>query len=160
MPDIFGVISDATRRDILLVLLERHKQEAPMSVSEIVTQLELSQPTVSKHLKVLREAELVTVREDGQHRFYSLNPEPLEMVEDYVIPFLSVGFDTEVTFEYVSETGELLPDPEEEAGVSLGVDGEEVLSEELATAAENIGRAVANAEHRVKELVARFRMRG
>ena len=67
MPDIFGVISDATRRDILQVLLERHKQDAEISVSEIVAQLELSQPTVSKHLKVLREAELVTVREEGQH---------------------------------------------------------------------------------------------
>ena len=82
MPDIFGVISDATRRDILQVLLERHKQDAEISVSEIVAQLELSQPTVSKHLKVLREAELVTVREEGQHRYYTLDPEPLEMVED------------------------------------------------------------------------------
>ena len=71
MPDIFGVISDATRRDILQVLLERHKQDAEISVSEIVAQLELSQPTVSKHLKVLREAELVTVREEGQHRYYT-----------------------------------------------------------------------------------------
>jgi DNA-binding transcriptional ArsR family regulator len=153
MPDIFGVISDATRRDILQVLLERHKHDAEISVSEIVAQLELSQPTVSKHLKVLREAELVTVREEGQHRYYSLDPEPLEMVEDFVIPFLSVGFDTEVTVEYVSESGALLPDPE-------AFDGEEVLPDELASAAENLGRVVANAEHRVKELVARFRLRG
>jgi len=149
MPDIFGVVSDATRRDILQLLLERHLQDAEISVSEIVAQLELSQPTVSKHLKVLREAELVSVREDGQHRLYSLDPEPLEMIEDFVIPFLSAGFDTEVTVEYLSETGETLPDPE----------GEEVLPDELAVAAENIGRAVANAEHRVKELVARFRLR-
>jgi len=155
MPDIFGVIADATRRDILQVLLEKHVQDAEISVSEIVAQLEISQPTVSKHLKVLREAELVTVREDGQHRYYSLDPEPLEMVEDFVIPFLSAGFDTEVTIEYRSESGELLPDPE------AGFDGdEEVLPEEIATAAEAIGRAAASAEHRVKELVARFRMRG
>lgn len=153
MPDIFGVIADATRRDILQVLLEKHLQEAEISVSEIVAQLEISQPTVSKHLKVLREAELVTVREEGQHRFYSLDPEPLELIEDFVIPFLSVGFDTEVTWEYRSETGELLPDPEAEAAE------DEVLSEELANAAERIGRAAASAEHRVKELVARFRMR-
>lgn len=151
MPDIFGVIADATRRDILQVLLEKHVQEAEISVSEIVAQLEISQPTVSKHLKVLREAELVTVREDGQHRFYSLDPEPLEMVEDFVIPFLSAGFDTEVTFEYRAENGELLPDPELD---------DEVLPEEIATAAERIGRAAASAEHRVKELVARFKMRG
>ena len=163
MPDIFGVISDATRRDILRVLLERHQQDAEISVSEIVAQLELSQPTVSKHLKVLREAELVTVREEGQHRFYSLDPEPLEMIEDFVIPFLSVGFDTEVTVEYVSETGERLPDPEAGAdgigGAGDGADDSEVLSEEITAAAENLGRAMANAEHRVKELVARFRLR-
>ena len=53
MPDIFGVIADATRRDILQVLLERHVQDSEISVSEIVSQLEMSQPTVSKHLKVL-----------------------------------------------------------------------------------------------------------
>ncbi|MFC6235472.1 ArsR/SmtB family transcription factor [Leucobacter soli] len=154
MPDIFGVIADATRRDILRVLLDRHVQGAEISVSEIVAQLEISQPTVSKHLKVLRESELVTVREEGQHRFYSLDPEPLEMVEDFVIPFLSAGFDTEVTFEYRSETGELLPDPEAEW------DDAEVLPDEIASAAGRLGRAAANAEHRVKELVARFKLRG
>lgn len=155
MPDIFGVIADATRRDILQLLLERHQQAEEISVSEIVAQLEFSQPTVSKHLKVLREAELVTVREEGQHRFYSLDPAPLEIVEDFVIPFLSADFDTEVTVEYLSETGELLPDPENAGEIGEG----EVLSAGVATAAEQLGRAVASAEHRVKELVARFRLR-
>lgn len=153
MPDIFGVIADATRRDILQVLLERHVDDAEMSVSEIVNQLEISQPTVSKHLKVLRDAELVTVREEGQHRFYSLNPEPLEMVEDFVIPFLSAGFDTEVTVEYLDSNGSILTGP---AGLQ---DGEPVLPEEAAVAVERIGRAAAVAEHRVKELVARFKLR-
>ncbi|MGK0715152.1 ArsR/SmtB family transcription factor [Leucobacter sp. W1153] len=161
MPDIFGVIADATRRDILQVLLERHVQDSEISVSEIVSQLEMSQPTVSKHLKVLREAELVSVREEGQHRFYSLNPEPLEMIEDFVIPFLSAGFDTEVTVEYVSETGELMPDPEGRFGGGFGEDArdEEVLPDSTAAAAERIGRVAARAEHRVKELVARFKLR-
>ena len=157
MADIFDVIADPTRRDLLRVLLERYvaadSETGEISVGDLVERLGLSQPTVSKHLKVLREAELVTVREEGQHRYYTLDPEPLEMVEDYVIPFLSVGFDTEVTVEYRSANGELLPDPE----APLGDD--EVLPEELASAAENIGRAMANAEHRVKELVARFRLR-
>lgn len=155
MPDIFGVIADATRRDILQVLLEKHQHEGEISVSEIVSQLEISQPTVSKHLKVLREAELVTVREEGQHRYYSLDPEPLEMVEDFVIPFLSVGFDTEVTVEYLSEDGERLPAPDSDDDF---VDVE-VLSEEAAAAAERFGRAAARAENRVKELVARFKLR-
>ena len=151
MPDIFGVISDATRRDILQVLLERLGDDAEMSVSEIVNQLEISQPTVSKHLKVLRDAELVTVREEGQHRFYSLDPEPLEMVEDFVIPFLSAGFDTEVTVEYLDGDGAVVEGPG-------ALDGEPVISEETAEAASRIGRAAAVAEHRVKELVARFRL--
>ena len=125
-----------------------------MSVSEIVGQLEISQPTVSKHLKVLREADLVTVREEGQHRFYSLQPEPLEMIEDFVIPFLSAGFETEVTVEYVTEDGERIADPE-----WSGESGE-VLPEEAAAAAERMGRVAAIAESRVKELVARFKLRG
>ncbi|QIM15382.1 winged helix-turn-helix transcriptional regulator [Leucobacter insecticola] len=157
MPDIFGVIADATRRDILQLLLERHLRDEEISVSEIVGNLEISQPTVSKHLKVLREAELVTVREDGQHRFYSLDPEPLEMIEDFVIPFLSAGFDTEVTVEYLSEDGERVAGPD--SADPFGDEGE-VLSEEAAAAAEKIGRAAALAEHRVKELVARFKLRG
>lgn len=151
MPDIFGVIADATRRDILRILLEQQKQGAEISVSEIVAQLELSQPTVSKHLKVLRDAELVTVREEGQHRFYSLDAEPLGMVEDFVIPFLSSGFDTEVTVQYLSEDGSVVPGPDHVEG--------EVLPGEVTAVAGNFGRAVANAEHRVKELVARFRLR-
>ncbi|MCW2289603.1 helix-turn-helix transcriptional regulator [Leucobacter luti] len=159
MPDIFGVIADATRRDILQVLLERFQRDAEISVSEIVGQLEISQPTVSKHLKVLREAELVTVREEGQHRYYSLNPEPLEMIEDFVIPFLSAGFDTEVTVEYLSEDGERIPGPGDQDAFANLDDGEEVLPEEAAAAAERIGRAAARAENRVKELVARFRLR-
>lgn len=157
MPDIFGVIADATRRDILQILLERRMRDEEISVSEIVAQMETSQPTVSKHLKVLREAELVTVREDGQHRYYSLNAEPLEMVEDFVIPFLSAGFDTEVTVEYVTESGEVIGG----AGGSLDdFDEAEILSDSVAAAAEKVGRAAAIAEHQVKELVARFRLRG
>lgn len=161
MPDIFGVIADQTRRDILQTLLERHRTDTEMSVSEIVAQLEISQPTVSKHLKVLREAELVTVREDGQHRLYALNAEPLEMVEDFVIPFLTAGFDTEVTVEYLSESGERVEGPGSDDSFLELEEGEEgeVLPEEAAAAAERIGRAAARAETRVKELVARFKLR-
>lgn len=145
MADIFSVIADPTRRDILLILLDRYQNEQEISVSEIVTQLETSQPTVSKHLKVLREAELVSVREDGQHRYYALNPEPLELVEDFVIPFLSADFDTEVSFEYVTDGGSF--------------ENEEVLSESVTSVAANLGRVAAQAEHQVRELVARFRYR-
>ncbi len=90
MADIFDVIADATRRDILAYLRERQElvQTGESSVSEIVVALEISQPTVSKHLKVLRDNGLVSVREDGQHRFYRLNSEPLEEVQDWLIEFL------------------------------------------------------------------------
>ncbi|RLP75654.1 ArsR family transcriptional regulator [Mycetocola tolaasinivorans] len=93
MADIFDVIADATRRDILNLLHERSQAETGTgdrgtSVSEIVAALGLSQPTVSKHLKVLREANLVAVREEGQHRYYSLSPDPLEDIEDWLLPLL------------------------------------------------------------------------
>ncbi|GAA3599207.1 hypothetical protein GCM10022198_24360 [Klugiella xanthotipulae] len=146
MPDIFNVIADATRRDILLILLERYRQEKEISVSEIVAKLELSQPTVSKHLKVLREAELVSVREEGQHRFYTLCYEPLEYVEDFIVPFLSADFDGDVTVEF--------------RDITEGEDAEgHVLSEGVETAAASLGRVAAEAGHQVRELVARFRLR-
>ncbi|MBO3663051.1 ArsR/SmtB family transcription factor [Microbacterium stercoris] len=88
MADIFDVIADGTRREILQLLLKRSSEGATgTSVSQIVAALGVSQPTVSKHLKVLRESELVSVREEGQHRYYSLSPEPLEQVDDWLVPF-------------------------------------------------------------------------
>ncbi len=89
MADIFDVIADGTRRDILQLLLSRSVDgRHGTSVSHIVQELGVSQPTVSKHLKVLRDASLVSVREEGQHRYYSLSPAPLDEVDDWLIPFL------------------------------------------------------------------------
>lgn len=85
MADIFDIIADATRREILQLLLDA---EAEVAVSQIVQSLELSQPTVSKHLKVLRDAGLVSVREEGQHRFYKLDAAPLDAVDEWLVPFL------------------------------------------------------------------------
>lgn len=122
MPDIFDVIADSTRREILAVLRSRSVDPATgqseMSVSEIVTVLELSQPTVSKHLKVLREAGLVLVREDGQHRFYRLDSVPLEEIEDWVIPFTTTDAEiseftaalADETREFASAVGKVLAD--------------------------------------------------
>lgn len=97
MADIFDVIADSTRRDLLQALLDRSAQsESPLgelSVGEMVEKLGLSQPTVSKHLRVLRDADLVRVREEGQHRYYRLNPGPLEAVENWALPFLAADFD-------------------------------------------------------------------
>jgi ArsR family transcriptional regulator len=97
MADIFDVVADATRRDLLQVLLDRYvtseSDTGEISVGEIVDRMGLSQPTVSKHLKVLRDHGLVTVREEGQHRYYSIDTSPLEELEDWLIPFLSADFD-------------------------------------------------------------------
>jgi DNA-binding transcriptional ArsR family regulator len=92
MGDIFDVIADPTRRELLAVLLERRMaaggDAGEVSVGGLVETLGLTQPTVSKHLKTLRDSGLVSVREDGQHRFYRLEPGPLEVVEDWLFPFL------------------------------------------------------------------------
>ncbi|WP_165069409.1 ArsR/SmtB family transcription factor [Marisediminicola senii] len=92
MADIFDVIADATRRDLLQLLLDRHASEqsttGELSVGEMVEKLGISQPTVSKHLRVLRENHLVQVRDVGQHRYYSIDPEPLGGVNDWLEPFM------------------------------------------------------------------------
>jgi DNA-binding transcriptional ArsR family regulator len=88
MADIFDVLADGTRRE-LLSRLERRAGE--VSVSELVTELGISQPTVSKHLKVLREAGLVAVRDEGQHRYYRLDRAPFAELERWLEPFLHEG---------------------------------------------------------------------
>jgi len=92
MADIFDVLADGTRREILRQLLERRGE---LSVGDLVTELGIAQPTVSKHLKVLREHGLVGVREEGQHRYYHLDASPLEEVEVWLEPFtdFTVGTD-------------------------------------------------------------------
>jgi DNA-binding transcriptional ArsR family regulator len=125
MADIFDVIADGTRRDILQLLLDRSSAgERGTSVSHIVHELGVSQPTVSKHLNVLREAQLVSVREEGQHRYYSLSSAPLDEVDDWLIPFLDDGMDA----------------AGEGAGASM-------LPDSAAHAADTLGRAAASAKH-------------
>lgn len=95
MADIFDVVADPTRRDLLQILLQRYVEGAgaphggELSVGELVQRLALSQPTVSKHLKVLRDSSLVTVRDQGQHRFYQLDLGPLRALEEWLVPFLT-----------------------------------------------------------------------
>ena len=119
MADIFSVIADSTRRDILRVLLERDQQtEDGTSVSQIVGELSVTQPTVSKHLKVLRDAGLVTVREDGQHRYYRLSAEPLEEVDDWLMPFFVD--EAELATEAAQSVYPPLPEPATRFAESLG----------------------------------------
>ena len=84
--EVFAVIAEGTRRDILEALATEHK-----AVGQLVEELGVSQPTVSKHLRVLREAGVVTMRAQGQKRFYSINTEPLTLVSEW-LDGLGAGF--------------------------------------------------------------------
>jgi DNA-binding transcriptional ArsR family regulator len=82
MVTTFEVLAEPTRRRILDLLRERERP-----VGELVEHLALSQPGVSKHLRVLREAGLVEVRHDAQRRFYGLRAEPLVEVDEWLEPY-------------------------------------------------------------------------
>ena len=79
---IFEVIADPTRRRLLSLIRERER-----SAGELVERMAIPQPSVSKHLKVLRDAKLVEVRSDGARRFYRLRPEPLAAIEHWLAPY-------------------------------------------------------------------------
>ena len=77
--DVFSVIADPTRRRIVRILAEQTH-----TVGAVVEKLSMSQPTISKHLKVLRDADVVSVTVEGQRRLYSLNPEVFATVTDWI----------------------------------------------------------------------------
>jgi DNA-binding transcriptional ArsR family regulator len=76
VPDAFGVLAEPTRRRILDAL-----RVADQSVNELSRSLSVSQPTMSKHLKVLREAGFVTCRIAAQQRIYGIDPQPLRQLD-------------------------------------------------------------------------------
>jgi DNA-binding transcriptional ArsR family regulator len=78
----FSAIAEPARRQILELL-----RESERSVNELVQRLDLSQPGVSKHLRVLREAGLVRVRPDGRRRWYGLRAEPLAELDEWLAPY-------------------------------------------------------------------------
>jgi DNA-binding transcriptional ArsR family regulator len=78
----FGVIAEPTRREILGLLASGER-----SVGELQRQLRISQPGVSKHLRVLRDAGLVESRVEAQHRVYKVRPEPLREMDAWLAPF-------------------------------------------------------------------------
>jgi DNA-binding transcriptional ArsR family regulator len=79
------VIAEPSRRQILDEL-----RDGEQPVRTLVERLALSQPAVSKHLRVLREAGLVTVRPDGQRRLYRLRPEPLMELDEWLEPYREI----------------------------------------------------------------------
>ncbi len=82
MQSIFDVVAEPTRRAILTLLID-----ADLSVGELEQRLRLPQPTVSKHLRVLRDAGFVEASVDAQRRLYRIKPEPLQELDAWLIPF-------------------------------------------------------------------------
>jgi len=82
MESVFHIIAEPNRRAILSLLASSQR-----TVGEIERQLSMSQPTVSKHLRVLREAGFVESTVDAQRRLYRLKPEPLQEVDAWLEPF-------------------------------------------------------------------------
>jgi DNA-binding transcriptional ArsR family regulator len=79
---VFEIIAEPNRRAILALLVS-----AEQSVGEIERRLRMPQPTVSKHLRVLREAGFVEATVDAQRRLYRLRPEPLQELDAWLAPF-------------------------------------------------------------------------
>ena len=82
MESSFAIVAEPNRRAILSLLLD-----AERSVGELEHELRLSQPAVSKHLRVLREAGFVESRIEAQRRLYRLRPEPLMELDEWLLPF-------------------------------------------------------------------------
>lgn len=79
---LFEILAEPNRRRVLDLLRQRER-----TVGELVDALGMSQPAVSKHLRVLRDAGLVEARVDAQRRIYSLRPEPLAEMDAWLEPY-------------------------------------------------------------------------
>jgi DNA-binding transcriptional ArsR family regulator len=79
---VYGALNEPSRRRILDLVRERER-----SVGDLVEKVGLSQPGVSTHLRILREAGLVEVRPEGKQRWYRLRPEPLGEVAEWLAPY-------------------------------------------------------------------------
>ncbi len=108
MTTTFEALADPTRRRILDLL-----REQPRLVGELADLLEISQPGVSKHLRVLREVGLVRVRQDAQRRWYELRPEPLAEVAGWLEPYRQLW---EARFDRLDNLLDELQDKEDNDG--------------------------------------------
>ncbi|MEW2353358.1 metalloregulator ArsR/SmtB family transcription factor [Spirillospora sp. NPDC029432] len=80
--DVFGALASPVRRDLTALLLD-----GPRSVNELAAHFAMSRPSVSEHLKVLRDAGLVTEQRSGRRRIYRLEAEPLMELSRWLTPY-------------------------------------------------------------------------
>lgn len=105
---IFDVLAEPLRRQILDLLREDSRM-----VGDLVDLLGITQPNVSKHLRILRDANLVRVRRDAQWRRYELNPAPLAELDDWLEPYRQK---MEARYERLDNLLEQLKDEAEDDG--------------------------------------------
>ncbi|WP_191566165.1 ArsR/SmtB family transcription factor [Metabacillus idriensis] len=92
--NLFEIIAETNRRHIIDLLRTR-----PRSVGELVERSQLSQPGISKHLRILREAGLVTISKESQKHIYHLRAEPLEEIDNWLEPYRQYWSDRLDTLE-------------------------------------------------------------
>jgi DNA-binding transcriptional ArsR family regulator len=76
---IFRALADPTRRAILSMLAERERP-----IGDIASEFDMTRPAVAKHLKILKEGDLITVNQSGRERIHKLNPAPLKSASDWL----------------------------------------------------------------------------
>jgi DNA-binding transcriptional ArsR family regulator len=81
-PDVFAALASPVRRDLLRLLLD-----GPQPVNTLAGYFDMRRPSVSEHLRVLRDAGLVVERRSGRQRLYQLDPAPLREVADWLTPY-------------------------------------------------------------------------
>jgi DNA-binding transcriptional ArsR family regulator len=81
--DVFAAVASPVRRSLLGLLLDR----GPLPVQQLAAHFDMTRPSVSEHLKVLRDVGLVREHKSGRHRFYQLEPQPLQELADWLSPY-------------------------------------------------------------------------
>jgi DNA-binding transcriptional ArsR family regulator len=82
-PDVFAALANPTRRDLLGLLLD----QGPQPMQQLAAHFDMRRPSVSEHLRVLRDAGLIRERRDGRQRVYRLEADPLREVRDWLTPY-------------------------------------------------------------------------
>lgn len=97
--DVFQAIADPTRRAILLLLATQS-----MTAGAIAAQFETARPTVSKHLQILTECELLRSEQTGREIHYQLNPQKMKEIADFIEPFRALWEDRFNKLETIMKT--------------------------------------------------------